>query len=289
MTGYGRGEAAKAGVTVSVEVRSLNNRHLEVSPRLPRNLAQREKEIKDIIRSLVGRGSLSVSVKVEKKDEQGAALRINKEAAKHIHSMLQGLRSTLKLKDEVRIEHLLHFSEIIEGGEENGDDSREWGMAEQALRKALKGLNEMRSREGKELAKDLKARVDGMNRSLDEIERLAALRVFEERQRLLERVGQLVSDQRVLDQNRLELEIALLAERLDVTEELVRFRSHNKMFLGALADKEPAGRRLNFIVQEMNREANTIGSKSNDASMTKIVVGIKEELEKVREQVQNIE
>lgn len=289
MTGYGQGESAKAGVTVSVEVRSVNNRHLEVSPRLPRSLAQREKEIKDIIRSLVGRGSLSVSVKVEKKDDTGAALHINKGAAKHIYKMLLDLRSTLKLKEEVRIEHLLHFSEIIEGGDQNGDDEQEWTLAEQALRKALKGLNDMRTREGKELSKDLKARVEGMNRSLDEIERLAALRVPEERQRLLERVGQLVSDQRVLDQNRLEIEIALLAERLDVTEELVRFRSHNKMFLGALADKEAAGRRLNFIVQEMNREANTIGSKSNDASMTKIVVGIKEELEKVREQVQNIE
>ncbi len=243
MTGYGQGESAKAGVAVSVEVRSVNNRHLEVSPRLPRSLAQREKEIKDIIRSLVGRGSLSVSVKVEKKEETGAALRINKEAAKHLYKMLQDLRSTLKMKDEVRIEHLLHFSEIIEGGDENGDDEREWTLAEQALRKAIKGLNEMRAREGKELSKDLKARVEGMNRSLDEVERLSALRVPEERQRLFDRVGQLVSDQRVLDQNRLELEIALLAERLDVTEELVRFRSHNKMFLGALADKEPAGRR----------------------------------------------
>jgi uncharacterized protein (TIGR00255 family) len=113
--------------------------------------------------------------------------------------------------------------------------------------------------------------------------------VPDERKRLQERVAQLVSDPRVIDQNRLELELALLAERLDVTEELVRFRSHNKMFLGALAGQEAAGRKLNFVVQEINREANTIGSKANDASIAHVVVGIKEELEKVREQIQNIE
>lgn len=289
MTGYGRGEASKAGVTVAVEVRSVNNRHLEVTTRLPRSLAQREKDIKDIIRMLVNRGSVSVSVKVEKKEDASASLRVNKAAARTIHKLLQELRATMKMKEEVRLEHILHFSEVLEGGEENGTDEKEWAVTEQALKRALKNLNEMRAREGKELAKDLRARVESMNRSLDTVERLGAQRVPDERKRLQERVAQLVSDPRVIDQNRLELELALLAERLDVTEELVRFRSHNKMFLGALGDQEAAGRKLNFVVQEMNREANTIGSKANDASIAHVVVGIKEELEKVREQIQNIE
>ncbi|MEK6649415.1 MAG: YicC/YloC family endoribonuclease [Bacteroidota bacterium] len=289
MTGYGRGEASKAGVNVSVEVRSINNRHLEVITRLPRSLAQREKDIKDIIRTLVNRGSVSISVKVEKKEDASVSLRVNKAAARNIHKLLQELRTTMKMKEEVRLEHILHFSEVLEGGEENGTDEKEWTVTEQALKRALKNLNEMRAREGKELAKDLRVRVESMNRALDTVERLGAQRVPEERKRLQERVAQLVADPRVIDQNRLELELALLAERLDVTEELVRFRSHNKMFLGALGDQEAAGRKLNFVVQEMNREANTIGSKANDASIAHVVVGIKEELEKVREQIQNIE
>lgn len=289
MTGYGRGEASKAGVNVSVEVRSINNRHLEVTTRLPRSLAQREKDIKDIIRTLVNRGSVSISVKVEKKEDASVSLRVNKAAARNIHKLLQELRTTMKMKEEVRLEHILHFSEVLEGGEENGTDEKEWTVTEQALKRALKNLNEMRAREGKELAKDLRVRVESMNRALDTVERLGAQRVPEERKRLQERVAQLVADPRVIDQNRLELELALLAERLDVTEELVRFRSHNKMFLGALGDQEAAGRKLNFVVQEMNREANTIGSKANDASIAHVVVGIKEELEKVREQIQNIE
>ncbi len=289
MTGYGRGEASKAGVNVSVEVRSINNRHLEVTTRLPRSLAQREKDIKDIIRTLVNRGSVSISVKVEKKEDASVSLRVNKAAARNIHKLLQELRTTMKMKEEVRLEHILHFSEVLEGGEENGTDEKEWTVTEQALKRALKNLHELRAREGKELAKDLRVRVESMNRALDTVERLGAQRVPEERKRLQERVAQLVADPRVIDQNRLELELALLAERLDVTEELVRFRSHNKMFLGALGDQEAAGRKLNFVVQEMNREANTIGSKANDASIAHVVVGIKEELEKVREQIQNIE
>lgn len=289
MTGYGRGEVSKAGLTVSVELRSVNNRHLEVTTRLPRNLAQREKDVKDIIRTAVNRGSVSVSVKVEKKEDASASLRVNKAAAKNIHRLLQELRGSLKMKEEVRLEHVLHFSEVLEGGEENGTDEKEWSVAELALKKALKELNEMRAREGKELARDLKARVESMGRSLDTVERMSAQRMPEERKRLQEKIAQMVSDPRIIDQNRLEVELAIMAERLDVTEELVRFRSHNKLFLSALGGQEAAGRKLNFVVQEMNREANTIGSKSNDAAIAHIVVGIKEELEKVREQIQNLE
>ena len=147
----------------------------------------------------------------------------------------------------------------------------------------------MRTSEGRELAKDLSGRIRWMEGAVDEIERLAAAKVPEELVKLQERVAQLVSDPAVIDQKRLELEVALLADKLDVTEECVRFRSHLKFFLESMESKESAGRKLNFLVQEINREANTIGSKTSDAEIAHRVVHIKEELEKIREQLQNIE
>ena len=289
MTGYGRGESSKAGIHVTVEAKSVNSRFLEVNARLPRSLSQREKDVKDIVRPLVNRGAVGISFKVEREDDGASNMRVNKEAAKSYYKLLNELRKTVKLAEKIRLEHLLHFSEVLEPGEEDATDEKEWSAASDALRKALSDLNTMRAREGAELAKDLKQRVENLDKTLAVIEQQSAERIPEERKRLQERIAQLVSDPKIVDNNRLELEIAILSEKLDVTEECVRFRSHNKMFLAALKDGEAAGRKLNFLIQEMNREANTIGSKVNDAPIAQLVVGMKEELEKVREQLQNIE
>ncbi len=289
MTGFGRAEVSKKGATVSAEVRSVNNRHLDVSTRLPRSLQLREKEIKDIIREHLGRGSLSVSIKLEQENDGASSMRVNAAAAKSIYQLLNDLRKAIRLKEEVKLEHLLTFSEIFAVTDETDSSEREWKLASEALVKSLADLNKMRVQEGKELAKDLERRVKWLNAKIDEIEKLSKLRVPEERMRLQERIAQLVSDQTVIDQRRLELEIALMADKLDVTEECVRFRSHTKFFVDAMRSPEPAGRRLNFLVQEINREVNTIGSKSNDPAMAHTVVGVKEELEKIREQIQNVE
>ncbi len=139
------------------------------------------------------------------------------------------------------------------------------------------------------MAKDLENRIHWMENILNEVEKLSKERIPDERKNLHERVEQLIEDKFVIDQNRLELEIALIADKLDITEECVRYRSHNKFFLEALNKNEAAGRKLNFLVQEMNREANTISSKSNDANIAHLIIGLKEELEKIREQLQNIE
>ena len=147
----------------------------------------------------------------------------------------------------------------------------------------------MRAAEGAELMKDLKKRLKQIEDLLTKIERLAATRLPQELEKLQERLKELLTDTSVIDKGRLELEVALLADKLDVTEECVRFRSHNKFFLEGLAEKESAGRKLNFLVQEMNREANTIGSKANNAEIAHLIVLVKEELEKIREQLQNIE
>jgi uncharacterized protein (TIGR00255 family) len=289
MTGFGRAEVSKKGITVSTEVRSVNSRYLDLTLRLPRSLSQREKEVKDIVRTFLNRGNLNITVKLSYDSDGAIPLKVNKAAAKSYYKLLNEVRKTVKLREKVKLEHLLTFSEVLEPVEEEEGDEQEWELAQETIRQSLENLNVMRAQEGSELVKDLEKRIRWMDETLNEVERLSKERIPEERKNLHERIAQLIEDKFVIDQNRLELEIALIVDKLDVTEECVRYRSHNKFFLEALYKNEAAGRKLNFLVQEMNREANTIGSKSNDAPLAHLVVGLKEELEKIREQIQNVE
>jgi uncharacterized protein (TIGR00255 family) len=288
MTGFGRGEAHRGGITISVELRTVNNRFLEVATRLPRSLSLRENDVKELIRRKISRGKVNVIASVEKEGNGSAGLELNSSAARAYYKLLVQLRRTLKLKGTVKLEHMLQFSEIFEQTETGGTDEKEWMVLQESLGTALGALAEMRQAEGGELERDFRARIALLDERLAQIERLSAGQVPAERKRLRERVAQLI-EKAPVDEGRLELEIALLADRLDVTEECVRFRSHNKFFLEALALPEPAGRKLNFLIQEMNREANTIGSKSSATEIAHLVVNMKEELEKIREQLQNIE
>lgn len=289
MTGYGRAEVSKKDITASVEVRGVNSRYLEVTARLPRTLSHRENDVKELVKGYVTRGKVNVVVTLAAATNGALPVKINVDAAKAYYKLLDRLRKEVKLKEPVNLSHLLQFSEVLEGAEENEVGEREWQVVEQALHKAMKEFNEMRAKEGKELAKDLKKRIEWIDATVDRIEKLSRERIPEERKRLQERVAQLLDDKTVIDQNRLELEIALLSDKLDVTEECVRYHSHNKFFLETMVKEEAAGRKLNFLVQEMNREANTIGSKASDATIAHLVVQLKEELEKIREQLQNIE
>ena len=267
----------------------MNSRYLDVTTRLPRLLSQREKDIKEIVRSAVNRGSLVISVSVEEETDGTAPVTVNKAAAKAYIKLLNDLRKAAKIRETVRLEHLLKFSEVFEVAKEEQSDERQWNVVEEALRVALDGFNTMRRNEGGELAKDLQRRILWLGETVDKIEQVSKQRIPEERKRLQERIAQLLDDKSVIDQNRLELEIALLADKLDVTEECVRFRSHTKFFVDTIANGDSAGRKLNFLVQEINREANTIGSKTNDSAIAHLVVQMKEEVEKIREQLQNLE
>lgn len=289
MTGYGRGECSKKNITAVVELRSVNSRFFEFSSRLPRSLTLRENEIKEIIRSKLARGKISLTAATQSETNGKLPLKVNTPAAKSYYKLLNQLRTSLKLKETVKLEHVLRFSEVFEGGIDEEGVSEEWAVFEESLQLAVKDLQTMRANEGREISKDMIARIEHIQKDLVHIEATSKQRIPEERTRLHERIMQLVSDKNVVDSQRLELEIALLADKLDVTEECVRFRSHNKFFLDALQNDDAAGRKLNFLIQEMNREANTIGSKSNDTEIAHLVVAIKEELEKIREQLQNIE
>lgn len=288
MTGYGHGQATERGISVTVEVRSVNSRFLEVATRLPRSLSLRENEIKEIIRRRISRGKITLVSNVERETPGILPLKINISAAKSYYKLLNDLRKTVKIKETVKLDHLLRFSEVIEPQDMENTDEQEWEIFQKALDQSLNALTQMRLQEGGELRQDFLHRIGIIGRTLEQIETLSKDQVPAERMRLRERIQQLIDDKE-LDAGRLELEVALLADRLDVTEECVRFRSHNKFFLEAIGNGEPAGRKLNFLIQEMNREANTIGSKSSASEIAHLVVGVKEELEKIREQLQNIE
>jgi uncharacterized protein (TIGR00255 family) len=289
MTGFGRAEVSRDGINISAEVRSVNSRYLDLTLRLPRSISQREKELKDIVRTFLNRGNLNVTVKIAYDSNGAIPLKVNTAAAKSYFKLLNEIRKSVKIREQVKLEHLLTFSEVLEPAEEEETDEHEWELVQETVRQALENLNAMRSQEGSELARDLEKRIHWMQETLNEVEKLSKERIPEERKNLHERIAQLVEDKFVIDQNRLELEIALMVDKLDITEECVRYRSHNKFFLEALNKNEAAGRKLNFLVQEMNREANTIGSKSSDADIAHKIIGLKEELEKIREQLQNIE
>ena len=288
MTGYGKGSATRDGITFTVELRSINNRFFEISSRIPRSLSQRENEIRELVRAKIARGKVTVNANKEDESDNELTITVNKDRTKAIHFLLNQLRKSAKIKEPVKLEHLLHFSEVFES-KETEENETEWKIFAQALTNAIDELKTMRMKEGAELARDMMGRVTSINSTLDSIEQLAKLRVPDERKKLQERIAAMLEDKSIIDNQRLELEIALLSDKLDVTEECVRFRSHNKFFLEALQSKASEGRKLNFLIQEMNREANTIGSKCNDVQIAHLVVGIKEELEKVREQLQNIE
>lgn len=291
MTGYGRGEVRNGDCEIFAEVRSVNNRFLDVQMKLPKSYFHYEQEIKNIVRNYATRGRINIFVGLKSNNDEngnGNGLGINREPAKLYWKLINQLKKEFKIRGRVKLEHLLQFPDIISYEETNGASEATWKSIEQALVTALENLQEMRKREGQELANDLDGRIQSLNSLIDQIEKISAGRMGEELEKLRQRVKEILSVEGV-DETRMETEIALMMNRIDVTEECVRFRSHNKMFLDIMNAEEGGGRKLNFLLQEMTREANTIGAKANQADIAHLVVEIKEEVEKIREQVQNIE
>lgn len=289
MTGFGRGESTGEGIVATVEMRSVNNRFLEVSARMPKEFAARENDLREILRKSLTRGKVTVSVNVARSGSQEIPFIVDEGLVVQYKEALNQIRKAAKIKETAGLQHLLMFKdELIRRGTEDEKEEQDWKVIADAVAKAAQHMQEMRSNEGRELAKDLRKRIATIDNLVNDAEKLSKEQVPEERKRLRERIARLFENEEI-DEQRLEMEIVLLADKLDVTEECVRYRSHSKFFLEAVKDPEPAGRRLNFLLQEMHREINTIGSKSSDARIAHQIVKAKEELEKIREQVQNIE
>ena len=286
MTGFGRGTASAEGLSVTVEVRSLNGRYAEVTVRAPRSLAAHEAAVQHRVKDALDRGKIGVSVQVQR-ETAAAPLKVDAAAAAAYRRLLDEVREAAGVTEPVGIEHVLRFPDVLVAAEEEEEGDEVWTATQAALGDALDAHLAMRQQEGDALEADLRARLDAIETELDAVEAAAPQRIEAARTALHDRVAELVGDDRV-DADRLALEIALLADRLDVNEECVRLRSHLALFRDALGESEPVGRRLNFLAQEFNREINTIASKANDPGMAHRAVAMKEELEKIREQVQNV-
>lgn len=287
MTGFSKTEASEKGNKITVEIKSLNGKYLEISCKLPRSISQKEFEVREIIRSGMNRGSVSVSINLET-DQAAKAYNLNEEAAIEYFKKLNSLKGKLKLKENITLDHILHFSDNLNSKEDDSDAQLYWRLAQKALREGVKTLDKMRRAEGQNISKDIHKRMNNIKTTVAKVEKLGQDRIPEEREKLRQRVAMLFESDEI-DENRIQMEMVMLADKLDISEECVRLNSHFKFFFEIIKAAEPSGRKINFLLQEMHREINTIGSKANDAKISQLVVNIKEELERVREQVQNIE
>jgi len=288
MTGFGAGESDLAGVRTVVELRSVNGRFCDISVRLPKSLGSLEGRVRARVQEQLTRGNVSVSVRCDEGDAAEHGLRIDVEAGKKYCDALRKLKEQLGVSGDVSLDMVAAYPGLVTPENEEVDPAERWPGIEAALVKALAAFKDMKRSEGKALETDLRTRIDAIQALLRLIEDRAPDRVAEYRESLNNRLVDLL-DERQVDPQRVAMEITLLAERIDMTEECVRMRAHCDAFKEALEADGSPGRRLNFLIQEMNREINTIGSKGNDAEISHSVIQAKEELEKVREQVQNIE
>lgn len=289
MTGYGRASAGNKKFVVDVEIKSINSRYLELYLKLPHLLQSKEYELRELIKSKIKRGKLSVVILLKKNGTAESEISLDEDKLKNYISLLKQVKKAAKVSDKIKLEHLLYSRDIFTTTLEELPDE-EFEVVKNAVNSAIDNLFEMKRKEGKELEKDLKKRIKLIEKKLDEIESEATGSVNEHFLKYQEKVKQLLEDKASLvNDERLQLELAILAERSDITEECVRLRSHLKFFLEAVDKEQEPGRKLNFLCQEMNRETNTISSKTLSISITHSTVMIKEEIERIREQIQNIE
>ncbi|HNI68062.1 MAG TPA: YicC family protein [Nitrospira sp.] len=288
MTGYGKKDVASDNAGVTVEIRSVNHRFLEVAVRVPRSLAQLEDPIRKAVQQRCLRGRVDVSVSVHAAGGSLKTVQIDQALAKQYHGALKKLQKSLGLKGTIDISLLAGFRDIVSITDEPVDTEHLGKTVLRALGVALTDLEKMRKREGDALAKDLISHLDAIRTAKSTVAERApelAANVFG---RMKGRIEALLQAE-IPDPARLQQELALYADRSDISEELVRLESHMLQFDQTLRSKESVGKTLEFLLQEMGREVNTIGSKANDADIAALVVRMKAELEKLREQVQNVE
>ena len=290
MTGYGRGECAQQGFKITVELSSVNRKQAEVSLTLPRELEVLEAQIRDAINRQVARGRVNARITLHAAENKLSARKhINEPLARAYAAELARLAKQLKLSGEVTLDQVLRAPGVFQTDEELAGTEDLWPCVEKAVNQALAALLKMREREGAHLAKDLTARTGVMRQAVEKVQKQAPTTAENYRQNLLERIKSAGLDRIAADDDRLLKEVVMFADRSDISEELTRLQSHFQQFDDCRKAKEPVGRTLDFLAQEMNREINTIGSKANDAIISREVVILKAELEKFREQAQNVE
>jgi uncharacterized protein (TIGR00255 family) len=290
MTGYGRGDCSQDGFKVTVELSSVNRKQSEICVNLPREMELLEAQIRDLINRHVARGRVTVRVLLHAGASLTAArMHLNVPLAKAYARELNRLSRQLHLPGPVTLDHLVRAPGVFQTDEQLAVEQDFWLVVERALKKALDGMLLMREREGAHLALDLAQRITSMRKSVLKIQKHAPKVVEHYRQQLVERIKSADLEAPGLNDERLLKEVVYFADRSDISEELTRLQSHFQQFEDGRRSKEPVGRTLDFLAQEMNREVNTIGSKANDSVISREVVNLKAELEKFREQAQNVE
>ena len=286
MTGYGKGVAESAGRKVGVEIKSVNHRFLDMNIKLPRTLGFAEDIIRSEVKGAITRGHLDIYVNYER--ESGGKISMDEQLARDYCTMAAKAAMKFSITNDLSVSALFRMPEVVVVKEEDEDEEAVGKLVEQAVREALKGLSVMRAKEGEMLMRDFSEKLANISAFVDEVEKLAPVTVEEHKNRMRERITEMLGDV-AFDEARLMNEAAFFADKVAVDEEIARLRSHIAHFKDICAAGGALGKKLDFIVQEMNRETNTIGSKCSDSKIAQCVISAKCEIEKVREQVQNVE
>ncbi len=289
MTGFGEARLTENDVTVSVEVRTVNSRYLKVTTRCSDGYGSLESQIEGVVRKQVNRGTTQVNLHV-RRDETRDKYQLNEQVLENYWKQLEGLVNRMHLGDLASISSVLQLPGVVEQKAIDVEADADWPLIEKVLGEALSNLATMRAREGESMAADLLANVSQIESELASVEARAPQVVESYHQRLTDRLNKLLSDHDVeVEPAQVIREVGLFAERSDISEEIVRLRSHTEQFRETMAGQESAGRKLEFVTQEMFRETNTIGSKANDSEISKHVIEIKGAIERIREMIQNVE
>ena len=287
MTGFGRGKYENEGRTYTVEIKSVNHKYSDISVKLPRFLNSIEDKIRKRISEVISRGKVDVYISFENYSSKGTNIRINRELAKEYLNDLNLLAEDADIKYDVNVIDITKFPEVLKIEDEDIEDIISVEIMN-ALDEALNNFVEMRTIEGAKLVEDIEQRVHIVSRKVEEIKGFSCTLVEEYMTRLEQRVKELMKD-KIVDETRLAQEIVIFSDKSSIEEELTRLDSHISQFLNLLKESSPIGKKFDFLVQEMNRETNTIGSKANSIEITNRVIDIKTEIENIREQIQNIE
>lgn len=288
MTGFGRCETVDEHWKMTVEIKAVNHRYLDVSVKMPKKLSMFESAIRGVMKEYMERGKVDVFVSYEDLTQAGMALRYNEQLAAQYLGYLKQMADTFRLENDIRVSALSRYPEVFVMEEEDTDEKELWSVLERAVRGACEQFVDARVREGEHLRTDLLEKLDRMNGYVDYIEERSPQIIDEYQMRLRAKIADLLQDAQI-DEGRIAAEVTLFADKVCVDEEMVRLRSHVKGMKDVLISGGAVGRKLDFIAQEMNREANTILSKSTDLSISDTGIELKTDIEKVREQIQNIE
>ncbi len=289
MTGFAAAETIAGDIAVTADIRSYNSRHLDVVLRLPASCTALEDRIKSLVAERIVRGRVELKVQIKDRSEAAAGYEIDRPRAQAIHAVLGQLKREFDLSGDISLELMVAVGGIIQPVENVNDIESLWSLITECLRRCLDDLETMRKNEGDFIAADLTARLNDIEACIGQIKNDSDDLPNQYQERLKERIAALIRETVEIDPGRIAQEAAFLADRSDISEEIVRAASHIRQFRQIMRSKEPAGRKLNFLLQELHREFNTIGSKVGHADTSHRVVEVKSELEKIREQIQNVE